>query len=149
MERLRKLVRPHILNLNPYSSARDDFKGVADIYLDANENALGSVPRGEFNRYPDPHQIKLKEALSIVSGASTDQIFIGNGSDEAIDLLIRAFCEPAVEQIVITPPTYGMYSVSARVNNVEVIEVPLTADFQLNQDLLKNRLTINSKVIFL
>jgi len=149
MDRLKKLVRPHILKIKPYSSARDDFKGSAEVYLDANENPYGAVTGGDFNRYPDPHQTKLKEVLSKIKGVSPNHIFIGNGSDEPIDLLIRAFCEPTKEKIVILPPTYGIYKVSALINNVGVLEIPLTSSFQIDTEQLKKTSFDNCKIIFI
>lgn len=124
---LQKIVRPNIWALQPYSSARDEFTGSEGIFLDANEN-----PFGDNNRYPDPHQVKVKEGLSRLKGVSPDSIFIGNGSDEVIDLVYRIFCEPAKDSAIICPPTYGMYEVSANINNVNIVKVPLTDDFQLN-----------------
>ena len=126
---LGSLVRPNILALKPYSSARDEFTGEEGIFLDANEN-----PYGKKNRYPDPRQRKLKKALSERNGIPTKHILIGNGSDEVIDLIYRVFCEPSRDRVIICPPTYGMYEVSANINNVEVIEVPLTSEFELNID---------------
>lgn len=149
MERLKGLVRPHVLKLNTYSSARDDFNGVADIYLDANENPFGSVTEGNLNRYPDPHQSKLKAKLSEIKSVEALSIFLGNGSDEPIELLIRAFCEPGVDNIVNLPPTYGMYKVSANVNNVGVKSIPLTRKFEINSVRLQSELTDQDKIIFL
>ena len=126
---LQKIVRPNIWALQPYSSARDEFTGSEGIFLDANEN-----PFGDNNRYPDPHQAKVKEGLSKLKGVSPDNIFIGNGSDEVIDLVYRIFCEPAKDSAIICPPTYGMYEVSANINNVNIVKIPLTDDFQLNID---------------
>ena len=126
---LQQLVRPNIWALKPYSSARDEFTGEEGIFLDANEN-----PFGKKNRYPDPHQRKLKSALSERNHIPVENIFIGNGSDEVIDLVYRIFCEPARDRVILCPPTYGMYEVSANINNVEVIHVPLTNDFELNID---------------
>lgn len=126
---LQKIVRPNIWALQPYSSARDEFTGSEGIFLDANEN-----PFGNNNRYPDPHQAKVKEGLSKLKGVSPDNIFIGNGSDEVIDLVYRIFCEPAKDSVIICPPTYGMYEVSANINNVNIVKIPLTDDFQLNID---------------
>ena len=126
---LQKIVRPNIWALQPYSSARDEFTGSEGIFLDANEN-----PFGDNNRYPDPHQAKVKEGLSRLKGVSPDNIFIGNGSDEVIDLVYRIFCEPAKDSAIICPPTYGMYEVSANINNVNIVKVPLTGNFQLNID---------------
>lgn len=128
-------VRPHLRGLRPYSSARDEFSGQAHIYLDANENPFGSplLSASAYNRYPDPHQQAIKERLAALKGVSPENIFLGNGSDEAIDLLIRAFCEPARDKVLITPPTYGMYEVSAAIHNVGIVRVPLLpGSFQLN-----------------
>lgn len=123
---LQSLVRPNIWALKPYSSARDEFSGGEGIFLDANEN-----PFGKKNRYPDPHQRELKRALSAFRGIPADQIFIGNGSDEVIDLVYRIFCEPGKDRVILCPPTYGMYEVSANINNVEVTLVPLSDRFEL------------------
>lgn len=124
---LKQLVRPNIWSLQPYSSARDEFNGSEGTFLDANEN-----PFGKKNRYPDPHQRQLKQALSQRNRVSAEQIFIGNGSDEVIDLVYRIFCIPGRDRVILCPPTYGMYQVSANINNVEVINVPLSDDFELN-----------------
>lgn len=129
---LEKIVRKNIWNLTPYSSARDEFKGTADVFLDANEN-----PYGNLNRYPDPQQIKIKEKLAKIKNVSTDQIFIGNGSDEVIDLAFRIFCEPGVDKALTFSPTYGMYDVSADINNIELIKQPLINDFQINLNQLQ------------
>lgn len=126
---LESLVRRNILALHPYSSARDEFSGDEGIFLDANEN-----PFGERNRYPDPHQRQLKNALSARKQIPVENIFIGNGSDEAIDLIYRIFCEPRQDRVIICPPTYGMYEVSANINNIEVIRIPLTDQFELDID---------------
>lgn len=124
---LEKIVRPNILALKPYSSARDEFKGNATAYLDANENPFGTL-----NRYPDPLQKQLKDKLAQVKGIAPEKIFVGNGSDEAIDLCLRIFCEPGKDKALTFTPTYGMYKVSADINNVSLIEVPLTDDFQID-----------------
>ena len=124
------LVRPHIPGLKPYSSARDDFQGNAAIFLDANEN-----PFGDWNRYPDPHQRKLRAALARLYDTPVDRITLGNGSDELIDLLIRLFCRPGKDRIMILTPTYGMYAVTAAFNDVGVVDVPLTDTFDLPKDL--------------
>ena len=108
------LVRKNIRQLTPYSSARSEFKGAAEIFLDANENPFETG----LNRYPDPLQWKLKERVSALKGVPVEQIFLGNGSDEAIDLVVRIFCEPRVDHIITLPPTYGMYQVSANINNI-------------------------------
>ncbi len=149
MEKLRRLVRPHVLELETYSSARDDFNGVADIYLDANENPFGLVTSENLNRYPDPHQSKLKAKLSEIKGVEASSTFIGNGSDEPIELLIRAFCEPGIDNIVVLPPTYGMYNVSAHVNHVAVKSIPLTSKFEIDSVRLQSELTDHDKIIFI
>lgn len=136
---INSLVRKNVLKLKPYSSARDDFKGNASVYLDANENPYPSP----YNRYPDPHQIKLKEKIAEIKGVATEQIFLGNGSDEPIDLLIRAFCEPGIDNILIPQPTYGMYTVSAEINAVEIKTVNLTSDFDI--DLVQTQTAWNEK----
>ncbi|WP_127132151.1 histidinol-phosphate transaminase [Pseudoflavitalea rhizosphaerae] len=146
---LDDLLRPNIKNLVPYSSARDEFKGEASIFLDANENAYGSPLTKWYNRYPDPLQLKVKEKLSEVKGVPASNIFIGNGSDECIDILIRAFCEPGKDNIIICPPTYGMYEVSANINDVYIKKVPLTADFQLDLPAIEEAVDDNTKIIFL
>ncbi len=134
------LVRPNILALQPYSSARDEFTGDEGIFLDANEN-----PFGERNRYPDPHQRLLKKALSERKQVPVENIFIGNGSDEAIDLIYRIFCEPQQDRVIICPPTYGMYEVSANINNIEVIRIPLNDQFELDIDKI---LSFQAQCIF-
>ena len=145
MFELEKLVRQNVLKLKPYSSARDDFKGSASVYLDANENPFPSP----FNRYPDPHQLKLKERISIIKKIPVDQIFLGNGSDEPIDLLIRAFCEPGTDNVLIPQPTYGMYTVSSEINNVEIKNIKLTEDFDLDIHTLREAWDDQTKLIFL
>jgi len=135
---LEKIIRPNIKMLTPYSSARGEYKGGADIFLDANESPYGSA----LNRYPDPYQTKLKQAIGKAKGIEVSSIFIGNGSDEAIDLLFRAYCEPKVDKAYIFSPTYGMYRVSAQINNIELVELPLTAEFELPSiDLIKVSIT--------
>jgi len=145
MFELNKIVRPHLLDLKPYSSARDEFSGEAKIYLDANENSLAEG----FNRYPDPHQTLLKTELGKIKSIRSNQIFLGNGSDEAIDLLIRAFCEPGKDNIVILPPTYGMYEVSASINNVEIKKVLLTDDYNIDKTKILAAVDSNSRLIFI
>ena len=127
MTDLEKLVRPNILTLSPYSSARDEFKGSASIWLDANEN-----PFGTWNRYPDPYQRELKQLLAENTGVPTNCHFLGNGSDEIIDLLFRIFVRPGIDKALTFSPTYGMYRVSAEINDAELIELPLNADFQID-----------------
>ncbi|WP_075342287.1 histidinol-phosphate transaminase [Tenacibaculum agarivorans] len=129
---LENIVRKNILNLTPYSSARDEFKGAADVFLDANEN-----PYGTLNRYPDPHQKEIKQKLATLKNVEANQIFIGNGSDEIIDLAFRIFCEPGVDKALTFSPTYGMYDVSAGINDIELIKQPLINDFQINLNQLQ------------
>ncbi|MBK6263868.1 histidinol-phosphate transaminase [Marivirga sp. S37H4] len=130
-------IRPHILNLKPYASARDEFSGDAKVFLDANENPFDEEHNG-WNRYPDPHQKAIKAKISQLKSVDAGEIFLGNGSDEAIDLLFRIFCEPGKDAVITCPPTYGMYSVSASIHNVRNVEVPLTEDFQLDvEEILK------------
>ncbi len=139
------LIRKNILSMKPYTSARDEFKGDADIFLDANENPYPS----SYNRYPDPLQWKVKGKLAKIKGVAAEQIFLGNGSDEAIDLLIRAFCEPNLDSIVITEPTYGMYAVCAEVNAVNIKRFLLTQEFDLDLDSLPKSFDPQTKIIFL
>jgi len=146
---LNSLIRNNIRNLKPYSSARSEFSGTARVFLDANENSLGSPLTKWYNRYPDPQQIQLKEKLSFIKKISPDEILLGNGSDECIDLLIRAFCEPKEDNIIICPPTYGMYEVYGHINNVEVKEVPLLPDFNLHLEAIETAIDEHTKIIFL
>lgn len=146
---IKKLLRPHLLNLTPYSTARDEFKGTAKVYLDANENAIGSTSKDIYRRYPDPYQISLKTRIGAIKKVSSENIFLGNGSDESIDLLIRAFCNPGLDKIIITMPTYGMYEVSANINDVGIIRVPLNADFTLDQVNMMEAIEPGIKIIFL
>lgn len=149
MFELNKLIRDNIKDMVPYSSARDEFHGEAKVFIDANENSLGSPLLKWYNRYPDPHQQKLKEKISAIKGVGTGHIFLGNGSDEAIDILFRAFCEPGRDNVVVCPPTYGMYEVSARINNVAVKKVQLTPDFQLDLEGLEDSIDPYTKIIWL
>ncbi|MBS1487336.1 MAG: histidinol-phosphate transaminase [Bacteroidetes bacterium] len=142
---LSNLIRPNIQSITPYSSARDEFEGDARIFLDANENPFA----GEYNRYPDPHQKELKRKLAIIKNISENQLFIGNGSDEAIDLLFRAFCIPSVDEVIIPQPTYGMYSVSAHIQDVKIKSPTLTRDFDLDIDQILSQVTSRTKLIFL
>ena len=146
---LEKLVRPNVKVLTPYSSARDEFKGEASVFLDANENSLGSPLVKWYNRYPDPLQWKVKEKLAAIKQVKPEQIFLGNGSDECIDLLYRAFCNPGKDNIIICPPTYGMYEVSANINDVEIRKAPLLDDFQLNLAHIEQLVDTNTKIIWL
>lgn len=142
---LQALVRKNIWNLKAYSSARDEFKGEASVFVDANENPL----RDKYNRYPDPLQWKLKEKVAKIKGVHPEQLFFGNGSDEPIDVVIRIFCEPAIDNIVATNPTYGMYQVCADINNVEYRKVLLNEDYSLDADRLLAQVDNHTKLIFL
>ncbi len=146
---LDNLIRPNIKKLTPYASARDEFKGTARIFLDANENSLGSPLTKWYNRYPDPLQWELKKRIGAIKNISAEHMLLGNGSDECIDLLIRAFCEPTLDAIVICPPTYGMYEVCAHINNVTVKTAPLTKNYQLDLDALQEVVDSATKLIFL
>lgn len=139
------LARENVKQMKPYSSARDEFEGAASVFLDANENPFNT----RFNRYPDPHQLLLKKVIAASKGLTTSQIFLGNGSDEAIDLLYRVFCNPGVDQVIIPQPTYGMYSVSAAVNDVQVVSIPLTNHFDLDAASVLREVTRQTKLIFL
>lgn len=143
---ISKLIRQNIKNLKPYSSARDEFQGADAVFMDANEN-----PYGVYNRYPDPHQKALKAKLSTIKGLSANQIFVGNGSDEVIDLALRIFCEPGEDKIMICSPTYGMYEVAANINDLGIVDIPLTTDFQLDTEkiLEAHETDKNIKIIFL
>lgn len=145
MNYLENLIRPSLFKIKPYSSARDEYKGTDGIFLDANEN-----PFGELNRYPDPYQKKLKTELSKINSVSAEAIFIGNGSDEVIDLSFRIFCEPSKDKALTFVPTYGMYEVSAALNNVELIKMPLNDEFQIDFNKLDEFINDSSiKLIFI
>lgn len=146
---LNSLLRPHIAKLQPYTSARDEYTGKEGVFLDANENPFGSITEQDFNRYPDPYQSALKEEIAKIKGVRPSQIFLGNGSDEAIDLLYRAFCNPGKDNVILLPPTYGMYEVSANINDVEIRKVALTPDFQLQPDQILAAADDNSKILFI
>ena len=146
---LDSIIRPNIRNLVPYSSARDEFTGEAKVFLDANENSLGSPLLKWYNRYPDPHQQALKEKLSQIKGIAPAHIFLGNGSDEAIDILFRAFCEPGRHNVIVCPPTYGMYEVSAHINDVAVRKVALTESFQLDLEAMEAAVDADTRIIWL
>ena len=146
---LNSLLRPHIAKLQPYTSARDEYTGKEGVFLDANENPFGSITEQDFNRYPDPYQSALKEEIAQIKGVRPSQIFLGNGSDEAIDLLYRAFCNPGKDNVILLPPTYGMYEVSANINDVEIRKVALTPDFQLQPDQILAAADANSKILFI
>ena len=149
MFNLASLVRSNIKKLSPYSSARDEFSGKASVFLDANENSLGSPLTKWYNRYPDPLQKKVKEKISFIKKVSVEQIFLGNGSDEPIDILLRCFCEPQVDEVIIMPPTYGMYEVSANINNVTIRKVSLTSSFQIDLEQLEQSIQPNTKIIWI
>lgn len=142
---LEKLIRNNVRQLQPYSCARDEFKGEASVYLDANENPFNAP----YNRYPDPLQLELKKEISNVKNVETKRIFLGNGSDEPIDLLYRAFCEPRIDNVVAIEPTYGMYKVSAAINDVEYRKVLLDENFQFSAVKLLDACNLNTKIIWL
>lgn len=142
---LQQLVRKNVWNMKPYSSARDEFKGDASVFLDANENPLND----KYNRYPDPLQWSLKQKIAKVKNIAPENIFLGNGSDEPIDLVIRIFCEPRIDNIVAVDPTYGMYQVCAEVNDVEYRKVLLNENFDLDAQKLLEKTDRNTKLIFL
>ena len=145
MFKLNTLVRPNIVKLAAYSSARDEFKGEAEVFLDANEN-----PFGDLNRYPDPNQSKVKKKLSEIKQVEIDQVFIGNGSDEVIDLAFRIFCEPGIDKALIFSPTYGMYDVSASINHTQLLKIPLNDHFEIDINRLSRYFNDkNLKLIFI
>jgi len=142
---ISELVRENVKKLIPYSCARDDFKGSEGIFMDANEN-----PYGNLNRYPDPYQKKLKKAISVYKNVMEENIFLGNGSDEIIDLCFRVFCRPGIDKILTFTPTYGMYEVSASVNDIEVVKIPLNNSFQIDMQKVKPLLPDSKlKLIFI
>lgn len=145
MKDLKDLVRPNVWNMKPYSSARDEFQGNASVFLDANENPFNRP----YNRYPDPLQWELKKKIAEIKGVKRESIFLGNGSDEPIDLIIRAFCEPSIDSVVSIDPSYGMYEVAANVNNVEFKKIKLDGKFDLDTDSLLEAANDWVKVIFL
>ena len=147
---IRKLLRPNIAEIVPYSSARDEYTGKEGIFLDANENPIGSVANGDFNRYPDPLQRAVKEKIARIKGVAPSKIFLGNGSDEPIDLLFRAFCEPQTDNVITLPPTYGMYRVCADINNVAVVQVPLIPEtFDIDVAGVLNAVDTDTKIIWI
>lgn len=143
--KLKELVRPNIWNLNPYSCARSEFKGNASVFLDANENPFNSP----FNRYPDPLQLKVKEKIAQIKDVLSENIFLGVGSDECIDMAYRTFCVPGVDNVVAMSPSYGMYEVCADINDIEYRKVNLTETFELDVDALINATDDHSKIIWL
>ena len=142
---INKIARKNILSLKPYSSARDEFTGQAKVFLDANENPYDT----KYNRYPDPFQFGVKSLISKLKNLPVEQIILGNGSDEIIDLIIRSFCAPSTDEIIILPPTYGMYEVYGNINQVKIKEVPLEDNFDVNSDKVLDQVTENTKIIFL
>lgn len=142
---LNQLVRKNIAELTPYSSARDEYTGEGALLLDANENPFNAP----YNRYPDPHQVLLKQKIANVKGVDPSALFLGNGSDEAIDLLFRVFCEPGRDNVVAISPTYGMYKVCADINNVQYLSVPLNEDFSLNTQRLEDAVNEYTKLLFI
>lgn len=142
-------VRNTIKQMTAYSSARHEYSGVASIYLDANENSFGSPLAENYNRYPDPLQWKLKEKISSIKGVPAQNIFLGNGSDEAIDLLFRIFCEPGKDNVIIFPPTYGMYEVCAAMNDIAIKKIPLLNDYQLDLATIETAIDVHTKLIFI
>jgi histidinol-phosphate aminotransferase len=145
----KTFILEHIWNLKPYSSARDEFKGKEGVFLDANENPVGSGLSENWNRYPDPLQITIKEQIAAIKSCHTDQIFLGNGSDEAIDLIMRMTCQSGVHNIILCPPTYGMYEVSASINNIEQRKVSLTKDYQLDVAGILQSIDENTRLLFI
>ena len=145
MKRIESLVRPNIRAMVPYSTARDEFKGVAEVFMDANESPFDNG----YNRYPDPSQAKLKRRIAEIKGVDVQNIFVGNGSDEAIDLCFRIFCNPGLDNAIAIAPSYGMYSTCAAVNDVEMREVLLNDDFSLPVERLLDAADNNSKLLFI
>ncbi len=146
---IKDILRNNIRNLQPYTSARSEYSGAASVFLDANENAAGGAAGTPFQRYPDPLQKELKQKIALLKQTDAEKIFLGNGSDEPIDLLIRAVCTPGEDNIITTTPTYGMYAVSARINDVNVKEAALTENFQLDTAALLQQIDNHTKIIFL
>lgn len=142
---INELLRENILKLKPYSCARDEFKGEASVYLDANESPYNHP----LNRYPDPLQLKVKQQLSEIKKVAVENMFLGNGSDEAIDLLYRAFCEPGVDNVVAIEPTYGMYKVCADINNVDYRKVLLNANYDIEAYRIMDATNVRTKIIWL
>ncbi len=143
-----KLVRKHLLDLKPYSSARDEYSGKEGIFLDANENPYGSVAGDELNRYPDPYQWEIKNKLAGLRKTKAQNIFLGNGSDEAIDLLIKSLCEPGLDNMIILPPTYGMYQVCADIQQIEVRKSNLDSTFQPRLEDIESKIDSQTKIIW-
>lgn len=146
---LQKIVRENVKNLMPYSSARKEYSGTAQIFLDANENSFGSPLAQNYNRYPDPSQTEIKKKVAQLHNLKPCEIFVGNGSDEAIDLLFRIFCRPQTDNVLICPPTYGMYEVSAAINDVTVQRANLTEDFGFDLNAIQSSIDENTKLLFI
>ncbi|MFZ9144090.1 MAG: histidinol-phosphate transaminase [Sediminibacterium sp.] len=145
----QNFILEHIWNLKPYSSARDEFKGKEGVFLDANENPMGSGVPEKWNRYPDPLQLTIKEQLAAIKQCNVDQIFLGNGSDEAIDLIMRMTCQSGIHNIILCPPTYGMYEVSASINHIEQRKVSLLTNYQLDVAGILKAIDSNTRLLFL
>ena len=145
MFKLENIIRENIKNLKPYSSARNEYEGTDAIMLDANESPFNNP----YNRYPDPLQKDLKQKIADNTGLTIENIFLGNGSDEAIDLMMRAFCEPAIDNIISLDPSYGMYEVCANINNVEFRKVSLTKDFEIDVPDILKQIDNKTKLIFI
>ncbi len=142
---IKRLVRPMVREIAPYRSARDEFEdfGAQKIFMDANENPYNT----DTNRYPDPLQHKLKRVLAKIKGVSDNQILLGNGSDEVLDLIFRTFCEPGNDEVILLPPTYGMYGVLAQLNSVKVVDVPLDENFELDLAAIMSSVNEKTKLI--
>lgn len=141
---IQHLIRDNVKKLSPYSSARDEYSGTGAVFLDANENPFDTG----YNRYPDPYQRQLKEKIAGIKNVPANSIFLGNGSDEAIDLIIRAFCEPGKDNVITMPPTYGMYKVAAGINDIKNKEIVLQDDFQIDVNTVLASIDENTKLIF-
>ncbi|KQS28166.1 histidinol-phosphate transaminase [Dyadobacter sp. Leaf189] len=146
---LKTILRPHILTLAPYSSARDEYTGHEGVFLDANENPYGSVTNEDYNRYPDPYQSEIKKLISKIKHVEPNRIFLGNGSDEPIDLLTRAACTPGQDHVIIMPPTYGMYEVSASIHDVRIDKASLTSDYHIDVEAVLNAVGEHTKIIWI
>ncbi len=146
---LNLFIRQNIKNLKPYSSARDEYEGKDGIFLDANENPYETASKQPYNRYPDPKQKALKEKIARLKRLEPEQVFLGNGSDEAIDMVFRSFCNPGADNVITLPPTYGMYKVCADINDVTVKEIPLTPNYQINVEAVLAAIDKHTKVIWI
>ena len=146
---IKDLLRNNIKTLKPYHSARIEYTGKNAVFLDANENSYGSVLDDGYNRYPDPLHTELRQKIAKVKTCDKKSIFLGNGSDEAIDLLIRAFCEPREDEIILCPPTYGVYAVFAKTNDIKTIDVPLTPQFELDPAAILEKVNTKTKLMFI